>query len=80
MLCSLSKVDASRLRTGHLGESDWPKLTTGAGLLSDAPVYIDDTPGISVLELRSKARRLKAEKNLGLIIIDYLQLMTGNNS
>jgi len=80
MLCSLSKVDASRLRTGHLGESDWPKLTTGAGLLSDAQIYIDDTPGISVLELRSKARRLKAEKNLGLIVIDYLQLMTGNNS
>jgi replicative DNA helicase len=80
MLCSLSKVDASRLRTGHLGESDWPKLTTGAGLLSDAEIYIDDTPSISVLELRAKSRRLKAEKNLGLIVIDYLQLMSGNNS
>jgi len=80
MLCSLSKVDASRLRTGHLGESDWPKLTTGAGLLSDANIYIDDTPSISVLELRAKSRRLKAEKNLGLIVIDYLQLMSGNNS
>jgi len=80
MLCSVSRVDASRLRTGHLGDSDWPKLTNGAGLLSEAPVYIDDTPAISVLELRAKARRLKADKNLGLIIVDYLQLMQGNNS
>jgi replicative DNA helicase len=80
MLCSLSKVDASRMRTGHLGESDWPKLTNGAGLLSEAPIYIDDSPAISILELRAKARRLKAEKNLGLIIIDYLQLMSGRNA
>ena len=80
MLCSVSKVDASRLRTGHLGESDWPKLTNGAGLLSEAPIYIDDTPAISVLELRAKARRLKAEKNLGLIVVDYLQLMPGHNA
>ncbi len=80
MLCSISKVDASRLRTGHLGESDWPKLTNGAGLLSEAPIYIDDTPGISVLELRAKARRLKAEKNLGLVVVDYLQLMQGHNA
>lgn len=80
MLCSLSRVDASRLRTGHLGESDWPKLTYGAGLLSEAPIYIDDTAGISVLELRAKARRLKAEKNLGLVVIDYLQLMQGHNA
>jgi replicative DNA helicase len=79
LLCSLSKVDAGRLRTGHLGDSDWPKLTMGAGLLSEAPIYIDDTPGITVLELRAKARRLKAEKNLGLIVIDYLQLMQGSN-
>jgi len=79
MLCSISKVDASRLRTGHLGESDWPKLTTGAGLLSEAPVYIDDTPAISILELRAKARRLKAEQDIGLIVIDYLQLMQGTN-
>ncbi|PLY01065.1 MAG: replicative DNA helicase [Desulfuromonas sp.] len=79
MLCSISRVDASRLRTGHLGESDWPKLTSGAGHLSEAPIYIDDTPAISILELRAKARRLKAEKNIGLIVIDYLQLMQGNN-
>lgn len=79
MLCSVSRVDASRLRTGHLGESDWPKLTNGAGLLSEAKIYIDDTPAISVLEVRSKSRRLKAEHDLGLIVIDYLQLMQGNN-
>ena len=79
MLCSVSKVDAARLRTGHLGESDWPKLTNGAGLLSEAKIYIDDTPAITVLELRSKARRLKAEHDLGLIVVDYIQLMQGNN-
>jgi replicative DNA helicase len=80
MLCSVSRVDASRLRTGHLGDSDWPKLTNGAGLLSEAQIFIDDTPAISVLELRAKARRLKAEYNLGLVVVDYLQLMQGNNS
>ena len=80
MLCSVSRVDASRLRTGHLGDSDWPKLTSGAGLLSEAQIFIDDTPAISVLELRAKARRLKAEYDLGLIVVDYLQLMQGNNS
>ncbi len=79
MLCSLAKVDAGRLRTGHLGESDWPKLTMAAGQLADTQIYIDDTPAISVLELRSKARRLKAEHGLGLIIVDYLQLMRGSN-
>lgn len=80
MLCSVSRVDASRLRTGHLGDSDWPKLTNGAGLLSEAQIFIDDTPAISVLELRAKARRLKAEYDLGLIVVDYLQLMQGTNS
>ncbi|PLX92789.1 MAG: replicative DNA helicase [Desulfuromonas sp.] len=80
MLCSVAKVDAGRLRTGHLGESDWPKLTMGAGQMSEAPIFIDDTPAISVLELRSKARRLKAEHDLGLIVVDYLQLMRGSNT
>ncbi|MBN2645910.1 MAG: replicative DNA helicase [Desulfuromonadaceae bacterium] len=80
MLCSVSRVDASRLRTGHLGDSDWPKLTNGAGLLSEAQIFIDDTPAISVLELRAKARRLKAEYNLGLVVVDYLQLMQGHNA
>jgi len=80
LLCSVSRVDASRLRTGHLGESDWPKLTMGAGQMSESPIFIDDTPAISVLELRSKARRLKAEHGLGLIVVDYLQLMRGSNT
>lgn len=80
MLCSVSRVDASRLRTGHLVDSDWGKLTDGAGKLSDAPIFIDDTPAITVLELRAKARRLKAERNLGLVVVDYLQLMQGHNS
>jgi replicative DNA helicase len=80
MLCSVSKVDASRLRTGNLVDSDWSKLTQGAGVLSEAPIFIDDTPGITVLELRAKARRLKAERDLGLVVVDYLQLMQGHNS
>ena len=80
LLCSAARVDASRLRTGNLGESDWPKLTNGAGFLAEAPIFIDDTPAISVLELRAKARRLKAERNLGLVVVDYLQLMQGRNS
>jgi len=79
LLCSVAKVDASRLRTGDLGTSDWPKLTDAADKLSQAPVFIDDTPAITVLELRSKARRLKAEHGLGLIVVDYLQLMRGHN-
>ena len=80
MLCSVSKVDASRLRTGNLADSDWSKLTHGASVLSEAPIYIDDTAGITVLELRAKARRLKAERDVGLVVVDYLQLMQGHNS
>ncbi|NIQ38385.1 MAG: replicative DNA helicase [Proteobacteria bacterium] len=77
MLCSEAMVEAQKLRSGFLKESDWPKLTLAAGNLSDAPIFIDDTAAISVLELRAKSRRLKAEHNLGLVIIDYLQLMKG---
>jgi len=77
MLCSEAKVDAHRLRGGFLSESDWPKLTRAAGNLSEAPIFIDDTPGLTALEMRAKSRRLKAERNLGLIIVDYLQLMRG---
>ena len=77
MLCAEARVNASRVRSGFLSESDWPKLTMAASTLSEAPLYIDDTPAMSVLELRAKARRLKAENNLGLLIIDYLQLMRG---
>jgi replicative DNA helicase len=77
MLCSEAEVDGSRLRTGFLTESDWPRLTLAAGNLSDAPIFIDDTAALSVLELRAKARRLLAEHGLGLVIVDYLQLMKG---
>jgi len=77
LLCSESKIDASRLRTGHLLETDWGRLMNGAGKLHDALIYIDDSPAISVLEMRAKCRRLKADKDIGIIIVDYLQLMRG---
>jgi replicative DNA helicase len=78
MLASEARVDSQRLRKGFLGETDWPKLTTAAGRLSEAPIYIDDTPAITVIETKAKSRRLKAENGLGLIILDYLQLMRGS--
>jgi replicative DNA helicase len=76
MLCSEAMVDQQRVRTGDLLDTDWPKLTRAVGPLSEASIFIDDTVGISLAELRSKARRLKMEQGLGLIVIDYLQLMT----
>lgn len=75
MLCSEAGVDNQRLRTGSLVESDWPKLSRALGRLGEAKMYIDDTPGVSVMEVRAKARRIKAEGGLGMIVIDYLQLM-----
>jgi replicative DNA helicase len=80
LLCCEARVDASRLRTGHLIDSDWDKLMRGASALHESKIFIDDTPAISVLELRAKARRLKAEEGIGLIVIDYLQLMRGGPS
>ncbi|MBI4537025.1 MAG: replicative DNA helicase [candidate division NC10 bacterium] len=77
MLCSNAKVDSHRLRTGFLEDRDWPRLTRAAGELSEAPIFIDDTPGVSLLEMRAKSRRLKADQGLGLVIIDYLQLVSG---
>jgi len=79
LLCSVARIDASRVRNGKLAQSEFPTLVNAAGVISEAPIYIDDTPAISVLELRAKARRLKADKGVGLIIVDYLQLMRGNN-
>ncbi|UCD15296.1 MAG: replicative DNA helicase [Candidatus Omnitrophota bacterium] len=76
-LCSQAKVDIHKLRTGFLAPSEWPILTSAAGRLSEAPIYIDDTPAINVFELRAKARRLKAHYNIQLIIVDYLQLIRG---
>ena len=78
MLSSEARVDSQKIRKGFLGESDWPKLTTAAGRLSEARLFIDDTPSISVLEMKAKSRRLKAEHGLGLIVLDYLQLMKGS--
>jgi replicative DNA helicase len=74
---SIAKIDFGKMRTGHFQDADWPRLTRAAGILHDAKIFIDDTPAISVLELRSKARRLKSEHDIGLIIVDYLQLMRG---
>jgi len=78
LLCSQARVDAHKVRSGFLSPSDWPKLTAAAGKLSAAPIFIDDTPAISALELRAKARRLKANYDIRLIVLDYLQLMRSN--
>jgi replicative DNA helicase len=75
MLASEAKVDSQRIRKGFLGETDWPKLISAASKLSESLIFIDDTPAITVLEMKAKARRLKADQGLGLVIVDYLQLM-----
>jgi replicative DNA helicase len=81
MLCSEARVNMHLLRSGHLPKRDFPKLSLAAGPLSEAPIYVDDTPAITVLEVRAKARRMKAQQGgLGLIIIDYLQLMGSSGS
>ena len=81
LLCQISHIDSQKLRTGQLNtDKDWAQLTDACDKLYQAPIYIDDTPGISVSEMRSKARRLKSEHGLDLIIVDYLQLMQGRNS
>ena len=81
LMCSEAKVESQRLRTGKLAQEDWPRLTAACDKLAKAPIYVDDTGSITLMEIRSKARRLKMrEPNLGLIIIDYLQLMTSGTS
>lgn len=77
ILCSEAMVDSNKIRTGQIEDEDWMKLATTLGELSEAPIYIDDTPGISIMEIRAKCRKLKLEKNIGLIVIDYLQLIQG---
>jgi replicative DNA helicase len=77
LLCSEAKVDSSRMRNGKLHESDWPKVVNAIGTLGEAPLFIDDNPNLTVMEIRAKARRLKSREGLGLIVIDYLQLMSG---
>lgn len=79
ILCSEAMVDSNKVRTGKLEEDDWTKLAGVIGPLSDAEIYIDDTPGISVMEIRAKCRKLKMEKNIGMVIIDYLQLVQGSS-
>lgn len=78
MLCAEGNIDASRLRTGQLEDGDWSKLTMAVGALSNSGLYIDDTPGIKINEIRSKCRKLKQEHGLGMILIDYLQLIQGS--
>ena len=80
MLCSHARVDAHKVRTGFLSQADWPRLVTAAGKLSEAPIFIDDSPGITVMELRAKARRLKAQHDIQMIVLDYLQLMQGSSA
>jgi len=80
MLCSESRVDAMKMRDGKLDESDWTKISSGVGRLSEAPIWIDDNPGLTVMDIRGRARRLKSQVgDLGLIVVDYIQLMTGRS-
>ncbi|HXH81423.1 MAG TPA: replicative DNA helicase [Candidatus Tectomicrobia bacterium] len=80
MLSSEGRVDSLAVRTGRLQAQDWHRLTAAAGRLSEAPIFIDDSPGLAVLEVRAKARRMKAEHGLDLVIVDYLQLMRGRSN
>lgn len=80
LLCSEARVDAGRLRTGHLQDGDWDKIMRGADKLFESKIFIDDTPAISVMEMRAKARRLKMEHGIGMVVVDYLQLMRGTGT
>ena len=80
ILCSEAMVDSNKVRTGKIEDDDWAKLAGALGTLSEAPIYIDDTPGISVMEIRAKCRKMKLEKNIGLVVIDYLQLVQASNN
>ena len=80
LLTSEARIDSSRLRGGFFNEDDWERLTNAAGILEQAPIYIDDSADVTPMDIRAKARRLKADKGLGLVIIDYLQLMRGSTS
>ncbi len=80
LMSSVGRIDSQRIRTGKLRSDDWPKLTRAVGMLSEAPIFIDDTAAISVLEMRAKIRRLASQHDIGLIVVDYLQLMRGRNT
>ena len=75
MMASLGRIDSNKVRTGKLDDADWPRLTSAVGILNDAPIFIDDTPGLNPMEIRARARRIMREHGLGMIVIDYLQLM-----
>jgi replicative DNA helicase len=77
MLCAEARVDSHLVRTGKIPKSHWKYLSMSVGVLAEAPIFLDDTPSIGILELRAKARRLMAEHNIGMIMVDYLQLMSG---
>lgn len=79
ILGSVAMVDGNSIRTGRIADDDWIKLATASGELSQAGIYIDDTPGISIMEIRARCRKLKMEKDIGLVVIDYLQLVQGSN-
>ncbi|MDL2320990.1 replicative DNA helicase [Desulfosarcina sp. OttesenSCG-928-B08] len=78
MLCAEARVDASRIRSGFLNQDDWNRITEAAGVLTEAPIFIDDSPDISTMSIRTKSMRMKMDKGLGMIVIDYLQLMRGS--
>jgi replicative DNA helicase len=80
VLCAEARVDATRMRNGRLVENDWSKISHAIGRLGNAPLFIDDNPNVTVMDIRAKARRMKAREGLGLVVVDYLQLMTGRNS
>ncbi|MHB1488595.1 MAG: replicative DNA helicase [Acidimicrobiales bacterium] len=80
LLCSEARVDSTRMRNGKLLESDWPKISHAIGRLGEAPIFIDDNPNVTIMDIRAKSRRLKARSGLGLVVIDYLQLMSGRMS
>lgn len=78
ILCSEAMVDSSKVRTGKIDDEEWAKLADASGVLSESKIFIDDTPGISIMEIRAKCRKLKLEQNIGLVVVDYLQLIQGS--
>ncbi len=79
LLCAEARVDANRMRTGKLRDTDWPKIGNAISRMSEAPIFIDDNPNLTVMDIRARARRLKSREGLGLVVVDYLQLMTGRH-
>lgn len=80
VLCAEARVDAARMRNGRLLEGDWPKISNAIGRIGNAPLHIDDNPNVTVMDIRARARRMKARDGLGLVVVDYLQLMTGRSA